>query len=309
MSRPLLIDCDPGVDDAIALLLTFASPELHLLGITTVAGNVPLEMTQKNARRICELAGRVYVPVYAGCTRPLLRPLVTAEEVHGDDGLIGVDWPEVKMPLQPKHGVDFLIETLMAAMEPITIAALGPLTNLAIALIKEPRIIPKIRELVIMGGAIATGNITPSAEFNFYVDPHAAQVIFTSGLPLTLVPLDATHQVLTTPERLVVIRNMATPVTKAVAAMLTDYGLEEALQRGWIGAPLHDPCVIAYLIQPDLFTTQDLYMEVETGSPLTMGRTVMDEWGVTQRSPNVRVIRTVNAEGFYQLLGDRLARL
>jgi purine nucleosidase len=309
MARPLLIDCDPGVDDAVALLLAFASPELHLLGISTVAGNVPLEMTQLNARRICELAGRVYVPVYAGCPRPMLQSLVTAETVHGDDGLIGVDWPQVQMPLQPKHGVDFLIESLMAALEPITIAALGPLTNLAIALVKEPRIAPTIRELVIMGGAIATGNVTPSAEFNFYVDPHAAQVLFTSGLPITLLPLDVTHQVLTTPNRLVAIRNLATPVTKAVAAMLTDYGLEEALQKGWIGAPLHDPCVIAYLVQPDLFTTQDLYVEVETGSPLTMGRTVIDEWGITQRSPNVRVIRGVDADGFYRLLGDRLARL
>ena len=199
---PLIIDCDPGVDDAIALLLTLAAPELDLLGITAVAGNVPLVLTEKNARKICQLAGRTEIGVYAGCPRPMMRTLVTAEHVHGSTGLEGAELPEPTMPLRSQHAVSFLIEQLIQAQQPITIAALGPLTNIAIALIQQSAIVQNIEEIVIMGGAIARGNVTPSAEFNFYVDPHAAKVVFESGAKLTLLSLDVTHQVLTTPERL-----------------------------------------------------------------------------------------------------------
>lgn len=172
--KPIIIDCDPGVDDAIALLLALASPEFNLLGVTTVAGNIPLSLTQKNARQICELAGRTDVLVYAGCPRPIMRLLATAQEVHGVNGLAGVELPEPIIPLPTVHGVDFLIETLINSAGDITLATLGPLTNIAVAMIKEPRICNYIREIVIMGGAITQGNITPSAEFNIYVDPHAS---------------------------------------------------------------------------------------------------------------------------------------
>jgi purine nucleosidase len=308
-TKPILIDCDPGVDDAIALLLAFASPEVKLLGITTVAGNVPLSLTEKNARKICELAGQTQVPVYAGCPRPLMRSLTTAEDVHGKTGLEGVNLPEPQMPLQPQHGVDFLIDTLINSSGEITVATLGPLTNLAIALIKEPCIVPKIAEVVMMGGAITQGNITASAEFNLYVDPHAAHVVFTSGIKLTMFSLDVTHQVLTTPERLAKIRAIATPVGTAAADLLGHYSSRDAERFEMTGGPLHDPCVIAYLIQPDLFICRDCYVEIETNSELTIGRTVVDVWNSSGRSPNTKVAQTANAEAFYQLLTDRLAKL
>lgn len=308
-AHPLIIDCDPGVDDAIALLVAFASPELEIRGITTVAGNVPLSLTQSNARKICELAKRFDMPVYAGCPRPIIRPLATAEEVHGKTGLDGTDLPEPTMPLQAQHGVDFLIETLMNVDDPITLATLGPLTNLAIALIKQPRIGSKIRHVVLMGGAITQGNITPSAEFNIYVDPHAAHVVFTSGLDLTLITLDITHQVLTTPERLGKIRSLQTPVGEAAAGLLSVYSAHDMKKYGLPGGPLHDPCVIAYLLRPDLFTSQKRHVAIEINSALTLGRTVVDLWQDTPDPPTVNVVNTVNAEGVYELVIDRLAEL
>ncbi len=307
--KKIIIDCDPGVDDAIALLLAFASPELEIIGITTVAGNVSLPFTEKNARKICELAKRDDIKVYAGCPRPILRSLETARHVHGETGLQGVELPEPQMHLQPQHGVEFLIETLMQASEPIILATLGPLTNLAIALIQAPQIIPKIQEVVLMGGATSQGNVTASAEFNLYVDPHAAHIVFTSGLPLTMIGLDVTHKVLTTPERLQQIRAIATPVSDAAAAMLAHYGAYDVEKYGMLGSPLHDPCVIAYLIQPELFTGRDLHVAIETTSELTMGRSIVDLWRSGQQAPNARVIQQADDEGFYGLLIQRLARL
>lgn len=306
--KSLVIDCDPGVDDAIALLLAFVSPELNLLGITTVAGNVALHHTQTNARKICELARRIYIPVYAGCDRPILKPLNTAEAVHGETGLHGADLPEPQMPLQPKHAVDYLIEVLMGSPDRVTIATLGPLTNLAIALIKEPRIVTKIAELVIMGGAISQGNVTASAEFNIHTDPHAAQIVFSSGILPTLITLDMTHQVLTTPERLAKFRAMGTSVGNLAADILAHYGRLEVARHLGKGYPLHDPCVIAYLLQPDLFTTKPFYVEVETSSPLTMGRTVVDLWETSGQPANVNVVQTINADAVYNLILERLAK-
>ncbi|NJR39149.1 MAG: nucleoside hydrolase [Leptolyngbyaceae cyanobacterium CSU_1_4] len=307
--KKIIIDCDPGVDDAIALLLALASPELEILGIVTVAGNVSLSFTEKNARKICELANRGDMKVYAGCPRPILRSLETARHVHGETGLQGVDLPEPQMPLQRQHGVEFLIETLLQASEPITLATLGPLTNLAIALIQAPQIIPKIQEVVLMGGATGQGNVTASAEFNFYVDPHAAHIVFTSGLPLTLMGLDVTHKVLTTPERLQQIRAIASPVSTTAAAMLAHYGAYDVEKYGMLGSPLHDPCVIAYLIQPELFLGRNLHVAIETTSELTMGRSVVDLWQAGQQAPNVHVIQQADDEGFYSLLIQRLSEL
>ncbi|GAB4235826.1 MAG: nucleoside hydrolase [Elainellaceae cyanobacterium] len=307
--KPIIIDCDPGVDDAIALLLALASPELDILAITTVAGNVPLSLTQTNARKVCELAGRADMRVYAGCPRPMMRSLTTAEEVHGKTGLDGTELPEPTMPLQPQHAVDFLIETLLNATTPITLAVLGPLTNLAIALIKEPRIQPQIQQVVIMGGAITHGNITPSAEFNFYVDPHAAHVVFSSGLNPVLISLDVTHQVLTTTERLRQIQAIQSPVSQAAFEVLSFYGRHDIEQFNLPGSPLHDPCVIAYLLQPELFTSQERYVTIETCSELTLGQTIVDWWQLTDHAPNTTVVQSANAEGFYTLLVDRLKRL
>lgn len=303
-ARNIIIDCDPGVDDAIALMLALRSPELAVQAITVVAGNVPLTLTQRNARQICELLGRIEVPIYAGCPRPMVRSLVTAEEVHGKTGLEGVTLPEPSMPLQSAHAVSCLIEMLRATAEPFTIATLGPLTNIAVALVQAPDIAEKIERLVMMGGGITHGNITPVAEFNMYVDPHAAQVVFEADIPITLMSLDVTHQVLTTPARLEAIRTMGNSVSDVAAAVLSHYGKADEQKLGTDGAPLHDPCVIAYLLRPDLFTTYFGSIQVETSSPLTLGQTV-----VSLAHPNripVDVVKDVDADGVYGLLIDRL---
>ncbi len=311
MSRRIIVDTDPGQDDAVALLLALASPELEVVGVTAVAGNVPLPLTARNARMICELAGRPDVAVYAGCERPMVRPLVTAEHVHGSTGLDGADLPEPSVPLAEGHAVDFLVATLLAA-EPgeITLCALGPLTNVAMAMILEPAIVPRIGGIVAMGGGFFEGgNITPAAEFNVYVDPHAAEVVLGSGVDLTLLPLDVTHQALTTPARLSRFAAMGTPVGNAVHGLLGFFERYDVAKYGQEGGPLHDPCVIAYLLRPDLFAGRDCHVAVEIGSELTMGMTVIDWWGVTGQPANCRVIRTVDADGFFDLLVERLARL
>lgn len=304
---PIMIDCDPGVDDAIALLLALASPELEILGITAVAGNVPMANVQRNARFICELAGHSEQKVFQGCTRPMVRGLEIAKDVHGEGGLAGVEFPEPAVPLQRQHGVDFLIETLLQATAPVTLATLGPLTNVAIALVKEPRIQPSIKELVMMGGSATFGNITASAEFNLYVDPHAAHVVFSSGLPITMFGLHVTHTVLTTPERRDRIHANGNRASQIAAKMLAFYGSEEAKRRGLPGSPLHDPCVLAYLIDRTLFRPAPAHVTVELQSPLTMGRTVVD-WHPTQ-PPNAQVIQTADVHRFYTLLTERLATL
>lgn len=311
MTRKIIIDTDPGQDDAVAILLALASPELEVLGITCVAGNVPLPLTSKNARVVCELAGRPDIKVFAGCDRPLLRPLVTAEYVHGKTGLDGIALPEPGMALQPGHAVDFLIETLRR--EPagtVTLCPLGPLTNIATALQKAPDIAPRIAEIVLMGGAyFEVGNTTPAAEFNIHVDPQAAEIVFHSGVPLVVLPLDATHQVLTNRARIEAFRGLGTPVGHAVASWTDFFERFDMEKYGSEGAPLHDPCVIAYLLQPDLFEGRHINVEIETVSELTLGMTVADWWRVTDREPNAYFVGRANAEGFYALLTERLARL
>jgi purine nucleosidase len=306
----LLIDCDPGVDDAIALLLAFGSPEFTLLGITTVGGNVPLGYTQTNARKICELARRLDIPVAAGCGRPLVRSRVTtAEYVHGETGLGQIAFPEPTLPLHPQHGVDFLIDQLLIAPEPIALATLGPLTNLAVALVKTPEIATKIQSLTVMGGAIGQGNITPSAEFNLYCDPHAAQVVFEAGLPITMIGLDVTHQAIATRERLAKIRAMGGPIGTIVAMLLDQYSRHDMQQYGFAGAPLHDPCVIAYVLKPELFESKRCFVEIETQSEASLGRSIVDFYQVSGREPNVNVVCGIDSDGFYDLLCDRLAQV
>ncbi|WP_338548242.1 nucleoside hydrolase [Roseovarius phycicola] len=311
-TRKIIIDTDPGQDDAVAILLALASPEeIELLGITCVAGNVPLDLTTRNARMVCELAGRGDVKVFAGCDRPLGRDLVTAEHVHGKTGLDGPTLPEPQMTLQDGHAVEFLIETLRT--EPtgtVTLVPIGPLTNIATAFKTAPDVIEKVQEIVLMGGAyFAVGNVTPAAEFNIYVDPQAAEVVFTSGVALTVMPLDVTHQVLVTQERNAAIRALGTPVAEAVAQMTEFFERYDREKYGSEGAPLHDPCTIAYLIRPDLFAGRHVNVEIETTSELTLGMTVADWWGVTDRAPNAQFMGSVNADGFFSLLTERLARL
>ena len=310
-ARPIIIDTDPGQDDAVAILLALASPELDVLGITAVAGNVPLARTQENARKVCELAGRSDVKVFAGCPRPLVRQLVTAEAVHGKTGLDGPELPAPRMALQEQHAVDWLVETLMAAGDgQITLCPIGPLTNVAMAMVKEPAILPKIREIVLMGGGFFEGgNTTPAAEFNIHVDPHAAHVVFTSGVELTMMPLDVTHKALMTEAWIGEVRALGTPLGAAVADMMSFYERFDMEKYGEAGGPLHDPCVIAYLLEPKLFGGKHCNVRIEIGSESTMGMTVVDWWGVSGRAPNCTVMNRIDAKGFYALILERLARL
>ncbi|WP_171211322.1 nucleoside hydrolase [Ruegeria sp. HKCCA5426] len=310
--RKIIIDTDPGQDDAVAILLALASPqEIEVLGITAVAGNVPLDLTSKNALIVCELAGHTEVPVYAGCDRPLKRALVTAEHVHGKTGLDGPDLPDPQMQLTDGHAVDFIIDTLRAH-EPgtVTLCPLGPLTNIATAFTKAPDIVDRVQEIVLMGGAyFEVGNITPTAEFNIHVDPEAADIVFKSGRPIVVMPLDVTHKALVTKPRNDAFRALGTKVGIAVAEMTDFFERFDKEKYGSQGAPLHDPCVTAYLIKPELFSGRFVNVEIETQSELTMGMTVADWWRVTDRKPNATFIGDVDADGFFTLLTERLARL
>lgn len=311
-ARKIIIDTDPGQDDAVAILLALASPdELDLLGITCVAGNVPLPLTSKNARIVCEAAGHTDVPVFAGSKAPLYRPLITAEHVHGQTGLDGPELWEPQMPLAGDNGVDFIIETLRAH-EPgtVTLCTLGPLTNVAAAFNTAPDIIERVQEIVMMGGAyFEVGNITPAAEFNIYVDPEAAEIVFRSGAPITVMPLDVTHKVLATKPRVEAIRALGTRVGHFTAEMLDFFERFDVEKYGSEGGPLHDPCVIAWLLKPELFSGRHVNVEIETSSSLTLGMTVADWWGVTNRTPNALFIGDADADGFFDLLTERLARL
>lgn len=310
MARKIIIDTDPGQDDAVAILLALASPELDLLGLSVVAGNVPLHHTERNARALCELAGRRDLPVYAGADAPLARKLVTAEHVHGKTGLDGVTLPEPTMPLAPGHAVDFLIETLRR--EPsgtVTLVPIGPLTNIAMAFQKAPDIVARVQEIVLMGGAyFEVGNITPTAEFNIYVDPEAAQVVFAAGAPITVMPLDVTHKALTSRAWIEGMRAMGR-IGQAVASWTDFFERFDREKYGSDGAPLHDPCTIAWLLAPELFSGRHINVEIETRGEFTLGMTVADWWRVSGRKPNATFIRDVDAKGLFDLLTRRIADL
>ena len=306
--RDIIIDTDPGQDDAVAILLALASPELNVLGITAVAGNVPLALTELNSRKICELAGKPETRVFAGAAAPLERRLITAEYVHGETGLDGPDLPEPTMPLQAQHAVDFIIETCRAGT--VTLCALGPLTNLALALTRAPDILSNIDEIVLMGGGLFEGgNVTPTAEFNIYVDPQAADIVFRSGAKITVFPLDLTHFALTTGARIAAFRDKGTACCDAVAEMLDFFERFDVEKYGTKGGPLHDPNVIAYLLKPDLYQGRHINVEVETQSELTMGMTVADWWRVTDRPANATWMRHVDDAGVFDLLIYRIGRL
>ncbi len=311
MSLPIIIDTDPGQDDAVAILLALASPEFEVLGITAVAGNVPLALTEVNARKICELAGQSDIKVYSGAIRPMLRPLVTAEHVHGRTGLDGPVLPEPTMPLQQQHAVDFIVETLMERPAgTVALCTLGPLTNIGLALVREPRIASRIKRIVAMGGGFFEGgNTTPAAEFNIYVDPQAARLVFDAGIPITLIPLDCTHQALTTRARVEKFRKMTNKSGPAVAELLDFFERFDEQKYGTDGGPLHDPCVIAWLLKPELFTSRDVNVSIECESELTMGMTVIDWWRVTERKANATVCRGIDADGFFALMAERIAKL
>jgi purine nucleosidase len=312
MPRKIIIDTDPGQDDAIAILLALASPaELEVLGIVAVAGNVGLQQNAKNALKVVELAGAKGIKVFAGCERPLRRTLVTAEYVHGKTGLDGPDLPEPRQQLESQHGVDFIIDTLRREPEKtVTLCGLGPLTNLAMAFVKAPDIVTRVDQIVLMGGGLFEGgNTTPAAEFNIYVDPEAADVVFHSGIPITQVPLDVSHFMLANKERVERFRKLGNRTGVATAEMLEFFERFDEAKYGWDGGPLHDPCVIAWLLKPELFEGKHVNVAIETQSDLTRGMTVVDWWGVTGRVKNVTYLRSGDADDFFELLFERLATL
>lgn len=309
--QAIIIDCDPGQDDAINLLLAMSSPdELDIVGITAVAGNVPLALTARNARLMCDIAGRGDIPVYAGCARPMVRDLVTAEKVHGRTGIDGVEITEPVLPSQEQNAVDFIVDALRAADDDtITLVPTGPLTNIATAITKAPDILPKVKEIVLMGGAMReSGNHSPSAEFNILVDPHAADIVFKCGRPITEMGLDVSHQVLSTRERIDRIKKINNQAAQATVGMLDFFNRHDTKKYKYAGAPLHDPCTVAYLLRPDIFEGKLCNVSIETQSELTMGNTAVDFWHVTDRPRNTNWIHAVDADAFYELLTSRLAR-
>ena len=309
--RKIIIDTDPGQDDAAAIMLALASPELEVLGVTAVAGNVPLALTARNAGIVTEICGRSDIAIYAGADKPLARKLVTAEHVHGKTGLDGVDLFEPARPLETQHAVDFIIETLRN--EPagsVTLCPLGPLTNIATVIERAPDVVSRIKEIVLMGGGFFEGgNITPSAEFNIFVDPEAAKIVFSAGVPLTMMPLDVSHKVLTTKLRVGRLRANGNRPSVVMADMLEFFERFDEEKYGTDGGPLHDPTVIAWLLDPEMFSGRRCNVEIETGSELTLGATVVDWWKVTGRSENAFVVRDVDADRFFDLFIERVGRL
>ncbi len=304
--KPLILDCDPGHDDMAAIILAACSEELELLGITAVAGNQTVDKTYKNARAVCTLVGRSDIPVFRGCSTPLVRDLVTAPHIHGKSGLDGSTLPEPE-GVEPKlHAVDWLRKTLAGSGEPVTLIATGPLTNVAMLMIQEPGVKKKISNLVIMGGGHTQSNITPAAEFNIYVDPEAADVVFRSGLPITQVTLDVTNTAVFTDKDIDRIQSAGNPVADTVAPLLRYFSDANKRQFGMAGAPLHDPVTVAYTIDPKVIKTEHYNVEIETKSELTRGRTVIDIHRVTGRKPNADVSVAIDLEYFKEMIFESL---
>ena len=303
-TTPILLDCDPGHDDAIALLLALASPEVELLGVTTVAGNQTLEKTTANAIRVLEFSGHTDVQVAAGADRPLLREQYVAADVHGDTGLDGPDLPPPRSQPVAQHAVDFLAERIRSSVRPVTLIPTGPLTNIALLLALHPDARPK--RIVLMGGAIAEGNVTPAAEFNIWCDPEAAARVFASGLDVTMVGLDVTHKALFTQAH---IGRLAGRVGEMVAELLRFYGRFHRKIYGFEGSPIHDAVAVAHVLDSSLVETLERNVEIDTESELCRGRTVVDLWRRTTREPNAHVGVEIDSDGFLELLIERLNSL
>jgi len=305
--RRLILDCDPGHDDAMAILLAAASPALELVGITTVAGNQTLELTTLNARRVCSVAGISEVPVAAGCDRPLARDPIVAQDIHGASGLDGVDWDPPTVSLDPRHGVDLMIEAADGGGRPLTIVAVGPLTNVATALRRRPSIAGRIDRISIMGGAIGLGNTTPSAEFNIHADPEAADEVLRSGIPISLAPLEVTHRALATDAVLTQIAALNTPVARMSVALMRYFAETYRSVFGFDAPAVHDPCAVAAVIDPAIVPTRRMNVAIDTVSSLSLGRTACDVHGRTGREPNADVGVDLDVDRFWAVLIAALA--
>lgn len=304
---PFILDCDPGHDDALALVVGLARPELRLLAVTTVAGNAGLPETTRNALRVLTLLGRTDIPVAAGAAGPLMRSLHVADNVHGASGLEGADLPEPAFAPRPEGAIELMRAILEASSEPVTIAAVGPLTNVALLVRTHPELLERIASFRVMGGAITEGNTTASAEFNIWQDPEAARIVFDCGRPITLMTLDTTHQALFRAADVERLEGLGTRVASVFADLLRFFGRFHAQRYGWDGSPIHDAVSVAHLAVPDLVRTVPYRVDVETTSELTRGRTVVDVYAQTGRPPNVDVGRDIEREHFIDLLIDAVA--
>ena len=304
--RRVILDCDPGHDDAMAILLAAASPAIELEAITTVAGNQTLAKTTLNARRVCSVAGIADVPIAAGCDRPLQRDPIVAGEIHGASGLDGVEWDDPTVEVDPRHAVDLIIELAESDELPLTIVACGPLTNVATALARSPRLASRLDRISIMGGAIGLGNRTPSAEFNMVADPEAAAAVIGSGVPITLAPLEVTHRALATDEVIARIAELGTPVAEMSVALMRFFAETYERVFGFDAPAVHDPCAVAAIIEPSIVPTRHMNVEVDTVSELSLGRTVCDVYGTTGRPPNADVGLDLDADRFWDLMVSAL---
>lgn len=307
MALPVILDCDPGHDDAIALILALASPELKVLAVTTSAGNQTPDKTLNNALRILTLLGRDDIPVAAGAPKPLARELIIADNVHGESGLDGPKLPDPAFSPVAMTALELMAKCLRESPEPVTLVPTGPLTNIALLLAAHPELKQKIARIVLMGGAAGPGNWTPAAEFNIYVDPEAADMVFKSGLPITMCGLDVTHQAQVMDEDIERVRAITNPVAQCVAGLLDFFMIYHRDPKwGFAGAPLHDPCTIAWLLAPALFHGVECRVDIETGGTHTSGMTVVDRYGLTGKPANALVLLGLDRAGFIDLLVTRL---
>ncbi|WP_368216222.1 pyrimidine-specific ribonucleoside hydrolase RihA [Aeromonas sp. R2-3] len=307
MALPVILDCDPGHDDAIALILALASPELDVLAVTTSAGNQTPDKTLNNALRILTLLGRDDIPVAAGAPKPLARELIIADNVHGESGLDGPKLPDPAFAPQRMTGIELMAKCLRESPEPVTLVPTGPLTNIALLLAAHPELKPKIARIVLMGGAAGAGNWTPAAEFNIYVDPEAADMVFKSGIPITMCGLDVTHEAQVMDEDIERVRAITNPVAQCVAGLLDFFMIYHRDPKwGFAGAPLHDPCTIAWLLAPELFHGVECRVDIETRGEHTVGMTVVDRYGLTGKPVNALVLLGLDRPGFIDLLVTRL---
>jgi purine nucleosidase/pyrimidine-specific ribonucleoside hydrolase len=307
MATPIILDCDPGHDDAVALLLAAGNDAIDLLAVTTVAGNCPLELATLNARRVAALAGLEGVPIAAGAARPLRGELVTAPDIHGETGLDGYELTTGEAPLDSRGAIELMVDTLEGSPEPVTLVPTGPLTNVAQLLSARPDLHERIREIVLMGGSTGRGNVTPLAEFNIYVDPEAAAIVFESGLPLTMIGHNLTHQARATTEVLERVRALRGEPARALEGWMAFFGSRYERVHGEFAPPVHDPCTVAMLIDPTLIRSIDAFVAVETEGRWTRGATVADLNGVLKRPPNARVAMELDAARFWDLVLAALA--
>jgi len=300
--RKVILDCDPGHDDAIAIMLAGKSPAIDLLGITVVAGNQTLDKTVDNAMKVCQHLG-LDVPVYAGCGQPMIRERqMIADDIHGETGLDGPNFDVLTKKKEDKHAVQYIIDTLMASEGDITLVPTGPMTNIAMAMRMEPKILPKIKEVVLMGGSYQMGNVTPAAEFNIIADADAAHVVFTSKRPVTMVGLDVTRKVLCYPEIVSRMENIGTKPALLFADLMRFFNQSQKATFGWEGGPLHDPVTIAYLIDPAVLVTKHMNTEIDIRSVQSYGRTNCDFFGYLKKEPNSNVAIDIDVEKFWNII-------